>query len=182
MPFNWGGLYIGINGGYGFGASRFTDGDGDTTGDFDINGWVVGGTVGYNWQSGRFVLGVEGDIDWSGISGTTAANCSGCVTKNDWLGTARLRLGYAMDRWLPYVTGGVAFGDINGGPAGTSTEAGWTAGAGVEWALQSNWSAKLEYLYVGLHDGICATPFCDANGGTIAFHTNLVRAGLNYRF
>ena len=74
---------------------------------------MVGGTLGYNMQFGSAVFGVEADIDWSGVKGSTTTNCPlGCETKNTWFGTARGRIGYAFDRFLPYFTGGAAFGDI----------------------------------------------------------------------
>src|SRR5262249_20402438 len=107
--YNWTGFYVGINGGGGWGTANW-----NSTGDFDVSGGVVGGTVGYNWQFGTGVVGPEGDIAWADISGTTATGCvgGGCSTKNTWLGTARGRVGYAFDRIMPYVTGGAAFGDV----------------------------------------------------------------------
>src|SRR5471030_843937 len=95
-PFSWTGFYIGINGGYGFGKSSWPNaGTGLTTGDFDVEGGLVGGTVGYNLQTGAWVWGVEGDIDASWIKGSTpAVFCVGCETRNDWLATGRGRIGY----------------------------------------------------------------------------------------
>ena len=72
-PFNWSGMYFGVNGGYGFGQSKFdycVFGGCTPTPDFDINGWVAGGTAGVNWQHGNLVLGIEGDFDGSNISGS----------------------------------------------------------------------------------------------------------------
>ena len=124
---------------------------------------MVGGTAGYNWQAlgSPWVFGLEGDIDWTNIKGTFAnAACpTGCETKNNWLGTARGRVGYAWDRVMPYVTGGLAVGDIKANQAGfagvSDTNAGWTAGAGIEAALAGNWTAKLEYLHVDLGNVNC---------------------------
>ncbi len=90
-------------------------------GSFKTSGGLVGGTLGYNWQVGQAVFGLEGDIDWSNIRGS--AFCGGvtsCETKNDWLGTVRGRLGYAFDRFMPYVTGGLAVGDIKTSIAGSA--------------------------------------------------------------
>jgi len=186
--YNWTGFYIGINGGYAFGKSKWTDpAAAITTGSFNVNGPVAGGTLGYNYQTGAIVWGIEGDYDWSNIKGSTTTNCvGGCETKNSWLGTARFRLGYAFDRWLPFVTGGAAFGDIKAtsmGGSTTKTKVGWTAGAGIEWAFFSNWTAKVEYLYVDLGNGSCSGA-CAGGGGPIdvKFQTSLVRAGINYRF
>ncbi len=103
-----------------------------------------------------------------------------CETRNDWLGTARGRLGYAFDRFLPFVTGGAAFGDIKNtiSTVGSSTanKAGWTVGGGLEAALTGPWTAKVEYLYVDLGRGASLA------GADTRFNTNLVRAGVNYRF
>jgi outer membrane immunogenic protein len=174
--YNWTGAYVGINGGYGWGSSSFS---GPLVGSSSPTGGLIGGTLGYNYQVGQAVLGLEGDLDWSNINGSTICGGVSCSTRNHWLGTTRVRLGYAADRFMPYVTGGAAFGDINnniGGLSATSTKAGWTVGGGVEAALAGPWTAKLEYLYVDLgHGGGIA-------GTDASFHTNIVRAGLNYRF
>ena len=109
--FTWSGLYVGINGGYGFGTSSWTGG-GLGTGSFSTNGWLIGGTLGYNLQTGNWVWGVEGDIDWSNNKGRHACGGGTCETSNTWLATTRGRVGYAFDRFLPYFTGGAAFGNI----------------------------------------------------------------------
>ncbi len=118
-PFSWTGFYAGINGGYGFGKSNWS-GAGFGTGDFNVKGGMVGGTLGYNLQTGVWVWGIEGDFDGSWMKGTntTACGAPGCETKDSWFGTTRLRIGYAGDRWLPYLTGGAAFGNIKAGGAG----------------------------------------------------------------
>ena len=119
----------------------------DGVGTFDVSGGVIGGTIGYNWQINQIVLGAEGDIDWSGIKGTTTVLCPpGCETRNKWLATVRGRLGYAFDRFLPYITGGLAVGDINATvpvlPGGSISNAGWTVGAGLEVGVVSNVSRQ----------------------------------------
>ena len=186
--FTWNGFYVGINAGYGFGHSKWTDTVTQvSTGDFNVNGPMVGGTVGYNLQFGAFVFGLEGDIDWTNIKGSATTNCpSTCETSNTWLGTARGRIGYAFDRFLPYVTGGAAFGDVKGTLLGAGdfkqTKVGWTAGAGVEYAFIDNWSAKLEYLYVDLGKATCDATCSGGNPMTATFTSNVVRGGVNYKF
>jgi outer membrane immunogenic protein len=180
--FSWTGFYIGLNGGGGFGRSVW-----DTTGGFDISGGLVGGTVGYNYQFGQAVAGIEADIDWADIHGTTTAGCAtGCKTSDDWLSTVRGRLGYAADRFMPFVTGGAAFGDVKATTpafAGSSTtNVGWTLGAGLEFALAQNWTAKAEYLYVDLGKFNCGTSCSALASDNVSFTTNLVRAGVNYKF
>ncbi|MGA8493925.1 MAG: outer membrane protein [Xanthobacteraceae bacterium] len=180
--YNWTGFYIGINGGGGFGRSQW-----DSTGSFDISGGLVGGTVGYNYQFGQGVVGIEGDIDWADINGTTNTFCAfGCKTSDHWLSTVRGRLGYAADRFMPFVTGGAAFGDIRastpGFAGGNNTNAGWTVGAGLEFAIAGNWTAKAEYLYVDLGKFNCGISCGALVTDNVSFTTNIVRAGVNYRF
>jgi outer membrane immunogenic protein len=105
--------------------------------------------------------------------------------KNDWLGTARGRVGFAFDRFLPFVTGGLAVGDINANVPGfgsaTTTNAGWTVGGGLEMALGKNWTAKAEYLHVDLGSLNCGTA-CTGTPSNVDFTTNLVRGGVNFKF
>src|ERR1700678_3125557 len=112
-PFTWTGIYVGVNGGWGWGqTSNSSFGN--------VNGGLVGGTIGYNYQMGQFVLGYEGDFDWSGVSsGTTGYSLGGGafgtnkLTTEDIL-TQRARVGYAIDRTLLFVTGGYAGIDTKG--------------------------------------------------------------------
>jgi outer membrane immunogenic protein len=184
--YNWTGFYAGINGGYGFGRSEWSNPVG--TSGFDIDGGVVGGTLGYNYQVNQIVFGLEGDIDWSGIKGQTSTGiCAGgiCETSNNWLATARGRIGYAFNRFMPYLTAGAAFGDVKMNLPGigseTDTRAGWTAGAGIEFALTGPWTAKVEYLYADLGKATCSAATCGV-ATNVDFNTSLVRAGFNYRF
>ena len=180
--YTWTGFYVGINGGGGWGSSQW-----DAVNSFDVSGGLIGGTVGYNWQFGQVVIGAEADIDWSGIKGTTTVLCpGGCETRNKWLATARGRLGLAFDRFLPYVTGGLAFGDINATvpvlPGGSISNAGWTVGAGLEVGLVSNVSLKAEYLYVDLGNFNCGLNCGLAPGSNVSFTTSVFRGGANVRF
>jgi outer membrane immunogenic protein len=182
--YNWTGFYAGINVGYGFGSS---DWSAVPTASNKPKGVLAGGTVGYNWQSGAVVYGLEGDFDWSNVKGS--ATCGGvftCETANTWLATFRGRVGYAFDRWLPYITAGGAYGNVKATTslAGLSASAskdkfGWTAGAGLEYAFLGNWSAKLEYLDVDL-GSFDTGPAPIVNN--VSFKENIVRAGLNYKF
>jgi len=198
--YNWTGFYVGVAGGAGLGSSTHSSPliPIDFSGTFDVNGGIVGATAGYNWQSGPVVFGVEGDISKSWFKGSTAGvppvfcppggALANCATELQWLGTARGRIGYAWDRVLPYATGGVAYGNLrgssdNGANSGSMTRAGWTVGAGVEVMLAASWSAKLEYLYVDL--GTAKSLFIRNPGAIpfdVSFRTNIVRAGLNYKF
>ena len=178
--YNWTGLYVGINGGGGWGHSNYS---GTLASGSDLSGGLVGGTLGYNWQMGQVVFGVEGDMDWADLRGssTCLAGATTCETRNHWLATARGRLGYAFDRFMPYVTGGGAFGDIKTSIAGlgdtTTTRAGWTLGGGLEFAIAGPWTAKVEYLHVDLGNASTVVAGSDAS-----FHADIVRGGINYRF
>jgi len=186
--YNWTGFYIGINGGWGFGHSDWTNNiTGATTGNFNINGGLIGGTVGANWQFDSWVLGLEGDFDGSWIDGkSSAVGCAvvRCETKNKWLATFRGRFGYAADRVLVYLTGGGAFGDIVANTTvnwQSENEAGWTAGAGIEGAFTNNWTARVEYLFVDLQHATF-TPSTPPGPITVKFNANLIRFGVDYKF
>jgi len=186
VAYNWTGFYLGINGGYGWGRSSW---DGFGSGNFNTSGGLIGGTIGYNWQGAGspWVFGLEGDVDWANIRGSFAnALCpTGCETKTSWLATVRGRAGYAFDRVMPYITGGLAVGDIQAnrpGFAGMSdTRAGWTVGAGIEAAIVDRWTAKVEYLYTDLGSSSCSATSCGI-ATNVSARNNIVRAGLNYRF
>ncbi len=187
--FSWTGFYLGINGGYGFGTSDWSSAT--TTASLDPQGALVGATLGYNWQTGAWVLGAEADADAAWINASTSggsglcAGSLGCETHNTFLGTARARVGYAFDRLMPYVTGGGAFGTVkmspNTGGGETAFQFGWTAGAGLEYAYKGPWSVKLEYLYTDLGTATCGASTCGTDTD-VSYKTNVVRAGLNYRF
>ena len=96
--YNWTGLYAGINGGGGWGHSNYS---GTLASGSDLSGGLVGGTLGYNWQMGQVVFGVEGDMDWADLRGSSAclAGATTCETRNHWLATAR---GYMTDDPIVY--------------------------------------------------------------------------------
>lgn len=188
-PFTWTGFYIGINGGYAFGDADISNSAASFTTD-DQDGWLIGATLGYNYQLGSFVLGFEGDADYALIKGnatnTVTCGTGTCEVKNTWFATARGRLGYSIwDRWLPYITGGGAFAGLkvepSTGSSSTDTAIGWTAGAGVEYAFLDSWSAKIEYLYADLGPTTCEASVCGLDTD-VEPKINIVRAGLNYRF
>jgi outer membrane immunogenic protein len=184
MPFNWGGWYAGLNLGGGFS---------------DVSGVVFGGQIGYNWQFGQWVFGLETDIQFSGQDSDSVFTGGGATFVDrqelEWFGTFRGRLGYALwDRWLPYVTGGLAYGGRKASGAATGTLAGpysaddtavgWALGVGVDYAITPAWTARLEYLHVSL-DSFTAN--YALGGGTAIVNygrldNDIVRGALNYRF
>ncbi|MFZ0424524.1 MAG: outer membrane beta-barrel protein [Xanthobacteraceae bacterium] len=182
--YNWGGIYFGVNGGYGFGKSEWTQAAA-STGTFNTSGYAFGGGAGANFQSDAFVFGVEADFDAMGLDGTATCLPTNCETRDTWLATARARAGYAVDRVLFYGTAGGAFGNIQANTANlttfqSTTKAGWTAGGGVEAALADNWTARIEYLFVDLQNGSFSSP---ANGPiTVKFDASVIRLGVDYKF
>ena len=221
--YNWTGFYVGVNAGGVFSRSEFDytasnfftsaaaiGADGTTR--FNRTGFTGGGQAGYNWQAGKFVLGVEGDINYTDVrsSGSiTRATAPGLSlgytisesSKSDWLATARVRAGVTGGNALFYVTGGLAVADYNftqasvfpNCPCGVSatisgTKVGWTAGAGVEYAVSAAWSVKAEYLYVDLGsasfaDNLGAAGFPQASfTHNVRLTENIGRFGVNYRW
>lgn len=201
-PPGWTGPYAGLVGGYGTGRSDQTDPGSvplpranliPADGRYDVSGGLVGGTLGYNWQRGSWVYGVEGDLAWAALGGRSDV-CGPptphpCGTSLNAFGTFRGRAGYvvgAQRDWLLYATGGLAIGDIRGWDAltpasGHDWRAGWTAGLGVETRFAPHWTAKLEYLYADFGKGqvFNVTPGVPESVGLTA---NIIRAGVNYSF
>ena len=167
IPFSWTGFYIGGHVGYGWSSKDWSQTFSSlalaldrSVNSADVDGFLGGVQVGYNWQTGRWVLGVEGDWSWTNADGCTrfaiSTNYAGCTNAN-WYSTVTGRLGYSWDRALVYVKGGAAFANEDhfitfGGTQVTNTASatrtGWTVGVGVEYALSNNWSAKVEYNYM----------------------------------
>jgi outer membrane immunogenic protein len=167
--YNWNGAYVGVNLGYQWGSVTNWGGG-------SPNGIMGGGQLGYNWQFGQYVFGLEADLQGSAAQDTFAAY----KFANPWFGTVRGRAGYAMNNVLIYLTGGLAYGGGRVDFAGlneTQTHLGWTLGGGVEVGLTPNWSAKAEYLYVRLDDR--SYVLTGVNNG---FSSNVFRLGVNYRF
>jgi outer membrane immunogenic protein len=247
--YDWTGFYIGTNLGYSWGRGS-TDGSVSGTqnvsvfrtagptlvsstnsvltglpllsGRANVNGFIGGGQLGYNWQRGTWLFGLEGDIQFSNERGSgdvcTVAGCpagSALFTRDyklDWFGTARGRVGFLpAERILLYATGGLTYGGFSGSSwtlplnVGTwsSTNVGWTVGAGVEAALGSNWSIKFEYLYMDLGKvggssasntivtNAANTPSAGFNTTTTQqlayvfntkFTDSIARVGINYKF
>ncbi|MCL8383989.1 outer membrane protein [Xanthobacter aminoxidans] len=209
--FSWTGFYIGGNVGYGGGeptATGVTSNGGVFTSydqaSLTSSGFFAGGQVGYNYQfANNVVLGVETDLQWSGIKGELATLDSSGTVGNftagpslTYFGTVRARLGYAIDRFLPYVTGGAAYGRsvfeatvtnpagiVNASSAATTW--GWTVGAGGEFAVTNNWTVKAEYLYVDLGNynyAVLDTVNGTIGAGSVDSKIQTFKAGVNYKF
>ena len=197
--FTWTGLYVGLNGGGWINNSRM-DTIAGVSGKLGGGGGLIGGTLGYNWQTAsRVVIGVETDLDYRTKATVTPPFSASSSTNDGYLGTVRGRLGYGFDRALIYVTGGLAYGNAAApnaivslplGVAGfrngsANLQAGWTVGAGAEFAVTNNWSVKGEYLYADLGSkGIGYTNSVTLLPTPVSIKTadHVLRAGVNYRF
>jgi outer membrane immunogenic protein len=201
---SWTGYYVGVNAGYGFSRDReiqttgqvpanvatVADGARPPFVNLDPSGFIGGGQIGYNWQTGSWVFGIEADLQYSDINEeinvvTTGVAFPGVRNNTfrqelEYFGTVRGRLGIAWDRTLIYGTGGLAYGSIKNsadffGPQPANvrqftgsvdkTEIGYTVGGGLEHAFGSNWSAKVEYLYYDLGEHIVAVNVIPGSGG-----------------
>ncbi|MEI8177751.1 outer membrane protein [Aestuariivirga sp.] len=214
--YSWDGVYVGVVGGYtwnNFNLSniKFQDLSGEafipgrdlgvTSWSTSMDGGSLGGTLGWNYQTGAFVLGLEGDIsyDWANGDNSKYKDTADFTSEADmtWFGTARVRAGYAVDRALIYATGGLAYGDVEGKIHDVYSTAtittndsngmwGWTIGGGLEYAITDNFTIKGEYLYYDLGQ----TDFSVSEGApgwnkinaNVDVNGSIVRAGLNYRF
>lgn len=218
--FTWTGFHVGFNRGFGGAVSQAQVSiaapglGGMATQTFDqASGWFAGGQIGYDYQFGNgVVLGLESDMQWSDIRSShqagTIASTPALMTASDtshsllWFGTTRGRLGYSFGRFLPYVTGGVAYGAVQAqgvqalgaglltaGEA-RATNVGWAAGAGLDFALSPRLSARAEYLYLQLPGvsgsayGVTPAPLPPLLGSfsTGLMEAHMVRGGMNYRF
>jgi outer membrane immunogenic protein len=191
VGYSWTGFYYGVNVGYGFAdqdTSLITTATGASVanGSASLSGLTTGGQIGYNWQTRNWVLGLEADFQGSWQNEDQTLGAVNFTTRLQWYGSVRARVGWAMDRFLPYITGGWAYGrgQIDGpGFSGNETYSGWVAGVGIESALWDNWTGRLEYLYYDLGDGpsVAATGTAFTVEGS-SMQQNVVRLGLNYRF
>jgi outer membrane immunogenic protein len=205
LPYSWTGCYIGAQAGYGWGRTDVTDpapffgfANGQTT-RASTRGGLVGGQVGCDYQfAGGWVVGLEGDIAWADIKGTVddpffaGKNFS---SKTEWIATGTGRIGYSFDRVLFYGKGGAAWAHnrfdmtfFGGVPASASeTRFGWTVGAGIEYMLAPNWSAKLEYNHYDFGSRQISLTGTGLGGAfvtpeNISQRIDTVKVGLNYRF
>ena len=174
-------------------SSSWGDPFGGGNNNFNDWGFLGGAQVGANAQFNRLVLGLEGDFSWTNINnkGTDSIG-DGLNTNLQWTSTVTGRVGAAFDRLLVYGKGGLALAedqstltDFTGTSASNSLlRTGWTAGAGLEYAIDQNWSAKVEYDYLGF--GSQAMNFTTPALGTVSSNTSLnvqeIKAGLNFRF
>lgn len=197
LVFSWAGGYLGGQIGYGWGKSTFTNPFFSDS--LKPDGFLGGLYAGYNFDAGNnVILGVDGDVTYNNLKDGSSEDFGGLIAGSDtklrWSGAVRARAGYAIDRFLPYIAGGVAFGsvkntgyldlvDVNYSSASQSkTLTGWTAGAGVDYAATDNLILRLEYRYTdyGSKDFSAANGFVFTTGNKLK--TSEVRVGIAYKF
>jgi outer membrane immunogenic protein len=191
--YNWSGFYIGAHAGGAWGDKCFTF-LGASDGCHDGDGWLGGGQIGFNYQAGQFVFGVEFSGSWADISGSHIGLLPPFGTYNSEINSILMltgRVGLTFDRMLLYVTGGGAWANEQhdyviaaGTRSSDKSRTGWTVGAGLEFILAGNWSLAVQYNYIDFGDK--SVTF--SGGGLAAFTDNVdqqVHLGtvrLNYRF
>jgi outer membrane immunogenic protein len=191
--YNWSGFYIGGHAGGGFGDSSWTDPFSGTNNTFNSMGFLGGAQVGANLQFNRLVLGIEGDFSWTDLKGSGTDSIGDTIgTNTNWTSTVTGRVGAAFDRLLVYGKGGVAFAqdqssftDTFANSASTTfMRTGWTAGAGLEYGITKNWSAKIEYDYLGFGSQALnfTTPTTPLYTSSANLNVQEIKAGVNFRF
>jgi outer membrane immunogenic protein len=200
-PINWTGFYLGANVGGAWVQGNFTD----SLFGLNLNNgtdFIAGEQIGFNYQIGAFVLGVDGAVDFSpndrtGHGVVTPVGTIQATSNNTWIATLAARFGVGLDHWLLYgKAGGSWIGNsfaVNNlttsmSIPGSNSDGniGWLAGAGVEWALTRNWTLKVEYTYLGLNSSSFTAPATAPFLGGDTFTTNrnfqMVQVGFNYLF
>jgi len=197
--YDWSGFYIGINGGWAQSNDRRTDPTGLVFGDHDVDGGTVGGQLGYRWQSGQFVFGLEAQGNWADISGssTNLLGTPGATirSKMDAFGLFTGQVGYAWNNVLLYAKGGAAVTDRNyefvSGAGSVLSSTGYdtrwspTVGAGLEYGFAPNWSIGVEYnhIFEDRHGTTFTTPGgVVITGDRAGGDTDMVLGRLNYKF
>jgi outer membrane immunogenic protein len=194
--FSWTGFYAGIAGGIGLGRTDHFDFTPGGVAPHDVNGPLVGGEAGYDYQLGPLVVGVLADADYTNINGS--ATCPNpadvCQTRNNFLGSVRGKVGVAFNQFLVFGTGGVGFEDTryneivnatgaNVGTPQTIFKTGFTAGGGLAYQVAPGWAIKAEYVYYGFGSTNFAAGTLDpASAVSVRTNIHTVRFGFDYIF
>jgi len=192
--YNWTGFYFGGHIGGGYASSSWSDPFTSVNDNFNSGAGFLGGAqVGANYQLNMFVLGAEGDFSWTDLKGSGLDSLGDTISTNtEWTSTITGRIGAAFDRLLVYGKGGLALAedqssltDLGGNIATTSfVRTGWTVGGGLEYALSENWSARIEYDYLGFGSQPLnfTTPLLGPVTSNASLDVQEVKAGINFRF
>lgn len=200
--FSWQGFYAGGEIGGSWAQSKLKSrGNNQTYGSkVKPDGFIGGLYAGYNFEingGDNIVLGAETDFLWNDVDDIGSKELGGFKyktrVKQKWVGSTRLRAGYAVDRWLPYVAAGVAYGKIDtrlnrydaddafvSGGNKNKTRSGWTIGAGVDYAMTDNVLLRVEYRYTDF--GKKTYDYGNEGSYRIKYNSNDVRVGVAYKF
>lgn len=188
--YSWTGFYIGAMGGYGWSDTVRASVGGLTVSasSNNLKGGFGGGTLGYNWQTGNFLFGLEADAAWSDIKYSETVLGVTLADKIESFGSVTGRFGYVANTALWYVKGGYAWADnqISAAALGATFSesrfhSGWTIGGGLEYMFVPNWSGKVEYMFADYSNSKYLTAFIPGGIG-LGFTVNTVKAGVNYHF
>jgi outer membrane immunogenic protein len=196
--FSWTGFYIGGNLGGAWARGTVSDSLFGLSASSDRSGFIGGGQLGVNYQFSNIVLGAEWDFDWTSLDATGNGRFVPGVgtlqgsANTRWISTLAARFGVVLGSGaLLYGKAGGAWVDnhatitnLNTGASisASNRNSGWVAGAGVEWAIAGNWSAKLEYDFVKLDDLTFGPGPFRGNTFTASREIQMFKVGLNYRF
>jgi outer membrane immunogenic protein len=209
---NWSGPYAGVGGGGGWGHQSQSGGiltlpGGSTSvttitttadGGYNLSGGLLGGSIGYNFQSNRTVYGIDADASWADISGSGTCGVGGasphaCGGDIRGVETVRGRLGYDVGPVVPslgsvlvFASGGLAVGQVHAwdsllGTSGDKSVMGWTIGGGLEAMLGTNWSVRVEYLHIDFGNPAVFTAL-PPNPEHVSTTADVVQLGLDYHF
>ena len=189
--YNWSGLYIGGNLGGAWGDFERRNDAGTVLNNIDASGWLAGGQIGWNWQTGNLVFGLEASLSATDLSGTQACPNPAftCKIEADYVFIVGPRVGLAFDRFLAYLTGGYAqtktstsATPVTAGFNSDSTHGGWAIGGGVEYAFTPNWILGGEDIYTSFDDKRYADPTGANTPYTVDPQISIARARLSYKF
>jgi outer membrane immunogenic protein len=189
---DWTGFYAGLQFGGGYSSGQWTNPFSKKSDDPTAASALGGGQFGVNWTRDSLLLGVEADFDWTDLKGSASNGGFAHSTASDWLSLVTGRLGYAINRYVVYAKGGAAFAserDKVVGPTGKmadssgTTQYGWTVGGGIEYAINTNWSAKVEYDFADFPSrNIVVVGSLGTQPAPVNFTVQKVVGGINYRF
>ena len=192
--YNWTGFYIGANLGGAWASGTLSDSFTGGSVSASSSGVIGGGQLGYNFQNGNFVFGAEWVLDGTSLDASGSAGPLSATAKTNWVTTLAARFGWtASNNWLWYgkAGGGWAHNEatvtnfFNGTQVtGSNTNSGWLLGVGIQYSFTPNWSAKLEYDYLGLDTWtLNSTVFApNADQLSITRKIDTLTAGINYKF
>ncbi len=196
--YSWTGFYIGGNVGGAFSNGTITDNLTGTGSSVNHSKVLGGGQIGVNYQTSWLVWGAEAEFDWTSLNVTSSkfvspvnGNTLQASANTQWITTLAARLGVAADRWLFYGKGGGAWvknnatvtdWTTNTSVSASSINGGWLAGGGVEFAFTPDWTARIEYDYLGLKSWTASSPFLGGDAFNVNHNMQILTGGVTCKF